>query len=848
MDGASHRPGKLKQQNKSHKTGRHRAKGVLDTANKGRMIDDNSSRTSKRSTSSSDAKRQDRRNHLKQQMKAKRIEALAQRRGIGQGDGAPVTVAILPLCADVDARQVRAALIKHIQGNDAAAASVSDSGMVVSAQEDAIDSRAVVTVAVPKFKSRLTLVTSPNDLFAQCDAAIGADVVLFVLSHSVPVSEAGELLISNVRSQGVPSVSFAVNNLEEVPPRRRADLRKFLLSYASSRFSKQQKLFAFDSDSEASLLVRHLCDSRIETIHWRDRHPYMLADHVGFSVTDSTAGTGILSVTGFLRGRSLDVNGLVHLRNFGDFQIGRIDGPNDPYSLNRRNATGKKQSQQNVAQMDTEGETEEVDEHGNRILARPSAEQQQSLVSEIEPDPMSQHQTWPTVEEMKAALRQQRAPRVLRVPKGTSEYQAAWIVEDGDRDEDDNGDEDSGDEDDENAMAMATEFDDDAMDGGDAMQDGGNDEDEEEYEDLVEETADAKYDAEMNFDDEEQQLEHRRRLKEQAADEDTNFPDEIDTPRDVQAYIRFQKYRGLESFRASPWDPKENLPLEYARIFQFEDFERTKKRVLQSYEGVESGSYITVHIQNVPVAAFEDYRPEIPFLLFGLLEHENKMSVCNIAIQRTGSFEAPIRAKEPLLFQVGFRRFTAEPIYSTHTLGSKHKMERFLHLGRFTIATIICPLVYPTAPVLVFKAQVDGSLPYVGSGTLLSVDPDRIVLKRIILSGVPYKINRRSAVIRFMFFNRDDIDLYKRHELYTKHGRRGHIKGPIGTHGHMSVTFDRQLVSQDTVCLNLYKRVFPKWTYQLFARPNSIVPLDYFDVHAAQEAAQAFAPAAALMQ
>ena len=77
-----------------------------------------------------------------------------------------------------------------------------------------------------------------------------------------------------------------------------------------------------------------------------------------------------------------------------------------------------------------------------RVLAEPDTSDADSLVSTNVPDDLENEQTWPTEEEMRDHQgREDNGPaipdakkgttprRVKRVPKGWSEYQAAWIVD-----------------------------------------------------------------------------------------------------------------------------------------------------------------------------------------------------------------------------------------------------------------------------------------------------------------------------------------------------------------------------------------------------------------------------------
>lgn len=310
--------------------------------------------------------------------------------------------------------------------------------------------------------------------------------------------------------------------------------------------------------------------------------------------------------------------------------------------------------------------------------------------------------------------------------------------------------------------------------------------------------------------------------REKQFEDNKEFPDEIDTPIDRPARERFARYRGLQSFRTSAWDPYENLPIDYARIFQFENYKRTKSRVVsQAIVGqVKPGTRITIWIKDVPPQAYAAYDKQRPYIVFGLLQYEHKMSLLNFQIQRDNAYEEPVKSKDPMVLHVGFRRYAVRPIYSQNTnkgTNHVHKFERFLEMGKSAIATIYGPTVFGKVPCQLYKETDNVNEPIlVSKGVFVNTDVKRIIAKRIILSGHPYKIHKRSAVIRYMFFNPEDINYFKPIQLTTKYGRVGHIRESLGTHGYMKCIFDGPITQQDTILMNLYKRVYPKWNTQIW--------------------------------
>ncbi|XP_075552207.1 tsr1 ribosome assembly factor [Dermacentor variabilis] len=786
-ENVAHRPGAFKQQNKAHKHGRHRSNRSLESLSRGKVSLKAITRKNKH-----ELKRQERKNQIQQLRKLKREEATERKRSLGGSGVPPFLTAIIPLHANEDPA-------KFLE-------------LVKSCDEEAViseSSQGYCHISLPRFKKRYSFVTPrPGDVYATLDAVKVADSAVLLYSLDGGYDDVGDTMLSILFAQGLPSAVHVVQGLEALPQKQRAEARKQVTKALESRFPGE-KLRAVDKKEDGLLLLRQIADQKRRPISYRDSRPHMLAESVEFCPHESQNLVGTLKVSGYIRGKPLSVNSLIHIPGHGDFQMTQIDAPDDPHGL--------------ILKSRDTSKSVEMADLTPKLLEKADPLKQESLQSENVPDDMDAEQTWPTPEELAEAESAQseaesRKKVVKKVPKGTSEYQACWIVDAESSGEGSDSGSESGDEE-EGAGGFEP------MDGDDEdVSDTDNATIADDTESISIAGGKEGYDNHLDLEEEKASL---VRFREERMDQ--MFPDEIDTPLDRPARTRFARYRGLKSFHSSPWDPKENLPLDYARVFQFENFARTKKRVMsEEKEGAMPGWYVTIHIANVPRTVYDAFQTQgDPLVLFGLLSHEQKMSVLNVAIKRHPGYTDPIKSKERLVFHIGYRRFSACPIFSAHTNGDKQKYERFLRSDAVSVATMFAPIVFPPVSAVVFIEDENGQHRLVGSGAVLGANPDRVVIKRAVLSGHPFKINRKSAVVRYMFFNREDIMWFKPVELKTKYGRRGHIKEPLGTHGHMKCVFNGQLKSQDTVLMHLYKRMFPKWTYD----PEVGKPVPYYEGH-----------------
>eukprot|EP01054_Gregarina_sp_Poly1_P010797 Gregarina_sp_Poly_1__10796@NODE_82_length_15568_cov_98_251403_g70_i0_p3_GENE_NODE_82_length_15568_cov_98_251403_g70_i0NODE_82_length_15568_cov_98_251403_g70_i0_p3_ORF_typecomplete_len839_score120_12RIBIOP_C/PF04950_12/2_8e53AARP2CN/PF08142_12/2_1e12_NODE_82_length_15568_cov_98_251403_g70_i067539269 len=329
------------------------------------------------------------------------------------------------------------------------------------------------------------------------------------------------------------------------------------------------------------------------------------------------------------------------------------------------------------------------------------------------------------------------------------------------------------------------------------------------------------------------------------------FPDEADTPSNQPARIRFVKYRGLRDFRNSRWDDSmDRLPDWYSAIVDIKPYKQMMRHINAKFLNIleevnsaagETARYVVLELR-VPPESSEIVASRLlhdaPFLVSTLSPVERKLSVQHFACTKTQEAGAsPLASKSVLLVQHGFRRIEVSALFSASQTKSEslpievkdpssHKLayRRFFPEGerRPQIVSFVGPVIQTgRTPMIAWllkspakmeaeiveKCQLD-DLPLptpmtpVLSGHFITTDPGRLIVKRILLTGYPHRIKKRTCSVRRMFFNREDVLYYSPVQLFARSGGRlkeGKIKEPLGTHGDMKCHFSEPLTHGETV-------------------------------------------------
>ncbi|KAK9477143.1 hypothetical protein V1514DRAFT_334653 [Lipomyces japonicus] len=771
MIGHHHRS-TLKKIQKSYKS-KHSSKSALKAKNKGKIEKSVSNNKLRH-----EATKQERRNKAKQAMLHKRVETEQNKKFFDGRKGASRIVAVIPLCPDVDATEV----VKRLNGSVDINTKVPYSG--------------VFTVPVERYKQKIQYIVAPRHTTSILDAAQVADFVVFVLSAKQEVDHFGETCLRTIVSQGVSTVYTVVQRLDEVESAKmQTELRKSLLSYISHFFAEQEKVYSIENQQEALNVIRGLCQQFPKGVQWRDSRTYLLAEKAGID-------NGSVVVEGIVRGKKLNPDRLVHIPGFGDFQIEKITSVTEDSSSMAVDNDNNSRYEGNFIAIPTADQddleeyapfndtmTDEIDRYEESAPERGVRLDGHFYLSDDEEDAKAQK-----------SLKEQN-----KIPKGMSEYQARWILEENSDDEYDSDEEKNHDD------SMMLDDDDDEDDDTHSIAPSAYG-----YSATEADTRSEMF-VDLSPEEEARQLkEYRERER-----EDNEFPDEVELPPEVSAKERFARYRGLKNFRSSEWDTDESDPRRpdiWTGLTRFQNFRATRNRVLKeaATDGVSAGTRVLLYIK-APSDVVLAFGSKTVLPVYSLLRYEHKKVVLNLLVTPNTEYEQPIPSKDDLILQCGPRRYRVNPLFSEagNSSNNVHKMERFLHQGHTSMASVIAPVSFGSTPVNFLK-ESDKGLELVASGSVADADHNRILSKRIILTGYPYKIHKRLVTIRYMFFNSEDVNWFKAIPLFTKMGRSGYIKESIGTHGYFKCTFNGPLNAQDTIAMSLYKRVWPRqselWT------------------------------------
>ncbi len=680
-------------------------------------------------------------------------------------------------------------------------------------------------------KERITFIKTSRNFYSILDACKVADIIVFVSSckkcqpekcakdpdtYSFCIDKFGYEVISLIRAQGFTDQICLIQDISTVTPKRKNEVVNLYKRYFDSEL-KPNKVFEFfnNSDKEAQndssmdlndenkikAILSYCCAIAPYTrnLDLQKHRSYLMIEDIR---KREGSQKNEAEIFGYIRGNTLNPGKYLHITGFGDYKIQDVEVADDPIPVKskydkekekniRKNSSNNNKNKGGMMELE-EGNNNNKENDKTDKKTNNNDNKSYQVNNDIVESNKNIEMNLPTMKE--------NLPELVEDQIGTNDKNKKM-------EEEVNDDED------------IIDFNIDLKD----------DDDEISYQENESQ--------EKEDEEEKNKISKKHKTKtslEYRSKEEMEFQDEVDTPIDIPAKERFKKYRGLESMKTGSWNPLMNLPKEYRTIFSFENIKNTYRISVKKAhdDGLKlSGNYVKIIVENFDFENLKYIKEDIPIVGSTLLDHERKLCVMHYKFNANYEQEDYIiqnMNKKVFECHCGFRRYLIKPIFSKDifTGGDKLKFQKFLEKDVFYVMTCYAQLTYANSPVIIFTHKnndmgVDKDLAFVGTGVSMEANDKKIILKKIVLTGYPVKIKKKKAIVRYMFFQPSDINYFKPIQLTTKKGLRGNIRESVGTHGYMKCIFSDFIKSNDTVCLNLFKRVFPKyfketWKYKVF--------------------------------
>ena len=233
-------------------------------------------------------------------------------------------------------------------------------------------------------------------------------------------------------------------------------------------------------------------------------------------------------------------------------------------------------------------------------------------------------------------------------------------------------------------------------------------------------------------------------------------------------------------------------------------------------EGFKAGTYARIVLEKVPYEFARSFNPRYPVIIGGLAPTEDRFGFVQVRIKRHRWHKKILKTNDPLIFSLGWRRFQSVPVYSISDSRTRNRMLKYTPEHMHCFATFYGPLVAPNTGFCCVQSfsNANPGFRIAATGVVLNVDEATEIVKKLKLTGHPYKIFRNTAFIRDMFNSAIEIAKFEGAGIKTVSGIRGQIKRALSKpDGHFRATFEDKILMSDIVFLRAWYPVKPHRFY-----------------------------------